>query len=256
MRRAECCAIAVMAKAPRAGRAKTRLCPPLTPAQAAELGVAFLRDITENIRVAGVTTSLAGFVAYAPEGEETLFDGLLVPGTGLVLADGSITLPHGVEGIGRSLLHAATSLFDQGYASVCLVNADSPTLPTEFLRDAAAALARPGDRMVLGVAEDGGYYLIGLKSQHATLFQGITWSTDRVSAQTLQRAASLRLEVVTLPVWFNVDDAASLTRLLADLATVDQAAARPVPFSAPATRACVGRFGLAERLGIAAPGVR
>jgi uncharacterized protein len=245
-----------MAKAPQAGRAKTRLSPPLTPAQAAKLGAAFLRDITENICVAGEAMSLAGFVAYAPEGAEPLFDGLLAPDTGLVLADGSITVPHGVEGFGRSLLHAATSLFDQGYGAVCLVNADSPTLPTEFLHDAAATLARPGDRVVLGVAEDGGYYLIGMKSPHAALFQEITWSTDMVSAQTLERAASLGLDSVRLPVWFDVDDAASLARLVADLAAVGQQASRPQPFAAPATRALVQHFDLAERLGVVAPSVR
>ena len=246
MDRGEKCAIAVMAKAPRPNHVKTRLVPPLTPQEAASLNACFLRDITENIREAGRAVPIAGFVAYAPAGGETLFDGMLAPGTELVLADGSIDVPHGVDGFGRSLLHAATALLEQGYGAACLVNSDSPTLPTSFLSEAAEVLARPGDRMVLGGAEDGGYYLIGLKAPHAALFRGIAWSTDQVAAQTLAKAAALGLEVVTLSPWFDVDDAASLTRLVDDLTTASHDG--PAPYAAPATRAWVEQVGVAERL--------
>src|SRR5262249_34213326 len=71
----------------------------------------------------------------------------------------------------------------------------------------------PGDRVVLGPASDGGYYLIGLKHPHRRLFEDIAWSTERVLQQTVERAASLGLDVVTLPVWYDVDDAASLAWL-------------------------------------------
>jgi rSAM/selenodomain-associated transferase 1 len=243
---AEQCAIAVMAKAPRPNHVKTRLVPPLTAQEAASLNASFLRDVTENIREAGRVVPVAGFVAYAPEGSEALFDGMLAPGTGLVLADGSIAMPSGIAGIGRALFHAAASLLGQGHGAACLVNSDSPTLPTAFLVQAAEVLARPGDRMVLGPAEDGGYYLIGLKAPHAALFQDIVWSTDQVSARTLARAAMLGLDVVTLPSWFDVDDAASLARLVDDLTTArDQGAA---PYAAPATRAWLAKVPAKERL--------
>jgi hypothetical protein len=241
MRRAEQCAIAVMAKAPRPNHVKTRLVPPLTAHEAALLTASFLRDVTENIREAARTVPIAGFVAYAPEGSESLFDGMLAQGTQLVLADGSIAMPSGITGMGRALFHAASSLLAQGYGAACLVNSDSPTLPTAFLRDAAEALARPGDRMVLGVAEDGGYYLVGLKALHAALFQDIAWSTDRVAAQTLAQARRIGLDVVTLPVWFDVDDEASLARLANDLTTPNLDG--PAPYAAPATRAWVERVG-------------
>ena len=74
------CAIGVMAKAPRPGFSKTRLCPPLRPEQAAALSAAFLRDITENIALAARQAPIAGYVAYAPEGQEALFDGHLAAG--------------------------------------------------------------------------------------------------------------------------------------------------------------------------------
>ncbi len=82
------CAIGVMAKAPRPGLSKTRLCPPLQPDQAAALSAAFLRDITENIVLAARNVAITGYIAYAPEGTEALFDGHLAPGIGRLLADG------------------------------------------------------------------------------------------------------------------------------------------------------------------------
>ena len=90
-------------------------------------------------------------------------------------------------------------MLSAGYGSVCLVNSDSPTLPTSLLVDAARALSLPGNRIVLGPAEDGGYYLLGMKAAHAHLFADIAWSTDSVAATTRLRAAALGLEVVELP---------------------------------------------------------
>ncbi len=239
------CALAVMGKAPQAGRVKTRLVPPLTSDEARGLSACFLSDITENI---GLVADATGFVAYAPAGTAELFDGLLAPGTRLVLADGEIAAAGGLVGIGRSLLHAAAALLGQGFGAVCLINADSPTLPTSFLRDAVAALLQPGERMVLGPAEDGGYYLIGLQTAEPRLFEGIAWSTPVVAEQTLARARGIGLETVLLPPWFDVDDGASLARLVRSLPDAVDA----VPFAAPATRAWLAASGRVERLAIIA----
>lgn len=240
------CAIAVMAKAPRPNQVKTRLVPPLTPEEAAGLNASFLRDVTENIQAVAQVLGVTGYVAYAPNGYAAQFDGLLASNTKLVLADGSIPMPPDIVGIGRSLLHAATSLLGMGFSAVCLVNSDSPTLPTRFLMDAVVALMAPGDRMVLGIAEDGGYYLIGLKTPHAALFHDITWSTDHVSAQTLDRARGMALQVVTLPRWFDVDDAASLVRLIDHLHAPP--CDGPAPYAASATRAWLSGISAGERL--------
>jgi rSAM/selenodomain-associated transferase 1 len=232
------CAIAVMAKAPQAGRSKTRLVPPLSPEQAAGLSAAFLRDITENILAAGQFANIQGYVAYAPLGLEALFEGHLAAGTELVLADGSPEMPSRVQGFGRCLLHAVKSLLDEGYGSACVLNSDSPTLPTSILRHAAHILAAPGDRAVLGPADDGGYYLLGLKSAHAHLFEDIAWSTESVAEQTASRAREIGLELLMLPTWFDVDDATSLYRLVysfANSASSNHSAF--VPFAAPATAA-------------------
>lgn len=240
------CAIGVMAKAPQAGRSKTRLCPPLQPAQAAEMSAAFLRDITENIALAGRQEAICGLIAFAPAGSEHLFDGHLADGTTLLLADGAPDMPDDVTGFGRCLLHAIQAVLAQGHSAACLLNSDSPTLPTQYLVRAAEALRAPGDRCVLGPAEDGGYYLIGMKVAHARLFGDIDWSSETVADATRARAAELGLEMVELPVWYDVDDRSSLARLFREI----QQGAGAGHYSAPATARAIDAMQL-QRLDLA-----
>ena len=240
--RAGGCAIAVMAKAPVPGQVKTRLVPPLTPAMASALSASFLRDITENIARAARGIPIVGYVAYAPAGSETSFDGMLASGTRLVLADGTAVSAPNIVGFGRCLLHAAQSLFAQQYGAVCLLNSDSPNLPTVLLSRAVATLAEDGDRVVVGPAEDGGYYVLGIKAPHCHLFERVEWSTSAVAAQTRARAQALGLPVVELDPWYDVDDAPALYRLCRELTSP------PVngldPFSPAATADCIGRLDL------------
>ena len=237
------CAIGVMAKAPRPGFSKTRLCPPLSPGQAAALSAAFLRDISENIALAARQTPIAGYIAYAPAGTEPLFNGHLAAGTGMLLADGAPPVPPDVRGLGRSLLHAIQTMLARGHRSAVVLNADSPTLPTALLVRTAKALASAGDRIVLGPAEDGGYYLLGTKAAHAHLFADIPWSTDGVAAATRTRAATLGLDVVELPAWYDVDDQTALNRLRNEMK------AAPVhpdlrPYAASFTASALNAMGL------------
>jgi uncharacterized protein len=235
-----------MAKAPGAGRTKTRLSPLLSPHEATQLGCCFLRDMTANIALAGRTMAIDAYVAFAPAGSEAAFAGLVEPGTGFVLADGSIPAPGGVAGLGTCLLQAMSSLFDRGYGAVGLLNSDSPSLPTARLIEAARLLASPGECVVLGPAADGGYYLIGMKAPHADIFRDIDWSTQRVAEQTRSRAADLGIALVELAPWYDVDDAASLRRLLQDL----QGAARTgdAAYAAPATARFLEANRIAERV--------
>lgn len=208
------CAIGVMAKAPQAGRSKTRLCPPLLPEQAAALSAAFLRDTTENMALAARLAAIVPYAAYAPPGSEALLAAHLREGTRLVLADGSAPMPAGVDGFGRCLLQATQDMLARGHGSACVLSSDCPTLPTRLLVQAAEILLAPGDRAVLGATEDGGYYLLGLKAAHAQPFQNITWSTELVADETRARIRDAGLELVELDPWFDVDDAASLKMLL------------------------------------------
>ena len=200
------CALAVMAKAPRAGRVKTRLSPPLTLEQTAALNVQFLRDTTENL---ATIAHAAGVVSYTPVGDEALFAGLLPETFALV--------PQRGDGFGERLLAAAEDILAIGYGAVCLIDSDSPTVPAAAYRMAVEALAVPGDRVVVGPSDDGGYYLIGMKRAHPEPFAGIAWSTGSVFAETLQRCGEAGLDVVTLPTWYDVDDAATLALLSGEL---------------------------------------
>jgi uncharacterized protein len=241
----------VMAKAPRPGLAKTRLCPPLHPTQAAQLSAAFLRDVTENIALAARDVPIHGCIAYAPMGAEAWFDGHVAEGTGFVLADGTPPMPGNVQGFGRCLLHAMQAMLGAGFEAACVVNSDSPTLPTALLIRAARTLLEPGERIVLGPAEDGGYYLLGMKQPHAHLFANIAWSTGEVATVTRTRAAELGLDVITLAPWYDVDDEAALRRLVAGT-PLTAGSLNLQPYPASATRDCIDRIGLGEQSSIAA----
>jgi hypothetical protein len=236
-----------MAKAPLPGAVKTRLVPPLRPDDAAALGASFLRDVTENVALAARNEAIHGYVAYAPSGSERLFDGMLASCTRLVLADGAgISAPR-VHGFGRCLLHAAEALFACGHDAVCLLNSDSPTLPTRLIARAASALSAPDDRVVLGPADDGGYYILGMKVPHLHLFEDIAWSTAAVADQTRQRAHALGLPVTELDPWYDVDDGPALRRLFRELETGGRAGGL-APYPAPATTACIERLMLRDLL--------
>ena len=200
------CAMAVMAKAPRPGKVKTRLSPPLTLEQTAALNIRFLRDTTQNLATIPGT---AGVISYTPAGDEALFEGLLPETFALVLQRG--------DTFGERLLLAAQDILAIGYGSVCLIDSDSPTVPAAAFQQAAEALAKPGDRIVLGPSHDGGYYLIGLKQAHPEPFERITWSTGTVCEETIERCREANLEVVLLPTWYDVDDAATLAVLNEEL---------------------------------------
>src|SRR6516225_10198277 len=211
------CGIAFMAKASAPGRAKTRLVPPLTFDEAADLNTAFLQDVAENLLLASRHTSrqaaIAGYAAFGPLGSEGFFRAILPGSIGLLGA----WLPN----FGDCLFHTIRELLRRGHNSAVVLNADSPTLPTAFLVETADVLARPGNRAVLGPSTDGGYYLLGLKCAHRRMFEDIAWSTERVAEQTLARAHEINLEVHMLPSWYDVDDICDLRRLDTELRSLD-----------------------------------
>jgi rSAM/selenodomain-associated transferase 1 len=227
------CAMAVMGKASAPGRTKTRLVPPLSAAQAADLNTAFLQDIIGNLLRAGAQMQIAPYVAFGPAGSEPFFRTCLPANLPLI----ECSLPH----FGHCLDLAVTTLLQRGHGAACVINADSPTLPTRLLVQAARALAQPEDGVVIGPSTDGGYYLLGVKRGHRRLFEEIDWSTSRVFEQTRQRAAELALPVTVLEPWYDVDDAAGLRRLRADLADGASAAAAGL-YEAPFTRAALARL--------------
>jgi uncharacterized protein len=222
------CALAVMTKAPQPGRVKTRLVPPLTPEEAAELNKCFLRDTAAAIstvcsrRPAGYVQfehacashseaagSACGIAVYTPVGAESTYNDILPTAFSL--------LPQRGDKFGERLYSAVEDLFKCGFGSVCLIDSDSPTVPAENFAEAVELLSTIEDRVVLGPSDDGGYYLIGVKKPHRHLFEQIDWSTERVLNQTMQRATEIGIEVKLLPTGYDIDDAASLRRLCDEL---------------------------------------
>ena len=210
-------ALALMTKAPRAGKVKTRLVPPLTNEEAAQLNRCFLQDTGAAISVCcGALTrqnpgrpSARGVAVYTPVGAESDYADILP-------ADFSL-LPQRGDKFGERLYFAAEDLFRCGFDAVCLIDSDSPTIPPENFVRAVELLSSPGDHIVLGPCEDGGYYLIGLKQLHREVFDGIDWSTERVFEQTKKRATQIDLGVHELPRGLDVDDHATLRRLCDEL---------------------------------------
>jgi len=225
------CALAVMTKAPQAGRVKTRLVPLLTPDEAAELNKCFLRDTATAIsgvcrrRPTGeasevqfehagashskATTAACGIAVYTPVGAESVYND--------ILPDDFFLLPQRGDKFGERLYFAVEDLFKCRFESVCLIDSDSPTVPAENFAKAVQLLSTREDRVVLGPSDDGGYYLIGVKKPHRHLFDQIDWSTERVLKQTIERATELGLEVKLLPAGYDVDDDVSLRRLCDEL---------------------------------------
>jgi len=199
-------ALCIMAKAPEPGRVKTRLCPPLSPDDAAELYRCFLLDkIAQARQVVGVEPVLA----YAPAEAAAVFEALA--------PDFTLLAQRGADLTAR-LKAVCDEIFRGGCEAVILIDSDTPTLPTERLERAVAIMSGSGHDLVLGPSEDGGYYLIGLRRPHPEIFEGMRWSTPSVLEETLRRARALGLRSTTLSAWYDVDTAADLARLQADLA--------------------------------------
>jgi len=146
---------------------------------------------------------------YTPVGAESAYNDILSPDFSL--------LPQRGDKFGERLHFAVEDLLKCSFESICLIDSDSPTVPTKSFAEAVELLSASDDRVVLGPSDDGGYYLIGVKKPHRQLFEQIDWSTERVLDQTIQRATEIGIEVKLLPTGYDVDDDASLRRLCSEL---------------------------------------
>ena len=176
-------AIIIFAKAPVPGTVKTRMCPPLTPDEAASLHGSLVMDAVERTR------SLRGFdvlLACTPGMEHPFFQTLA--------ARYRIRLCEQVgEDLGQRMDHALTAVFDRGHAHALLVGTDIPNLSARHY-ERAKTLLQTTD-VVLGPTEDGGYYLVGATRPVPALFADIPWSTGNVLAQSQARAERAGLVV-------------------------------------------------------------
>ena len=202
-------ALVIFAKAPIPGEVKTRLCPPLTPDEAATLHGSFVLDMLERTKLAVAKLRLPfhRYLACAPSSELVFFK-IMEERQGVRLLD------QIGENLGQRMHRTFVDLFAKGYKQVIIVGTDVPTLPLTVYQEAFAMLGRSG--VVLGPALDGGYYLIGLTQPAEQLFTGVPWSTDQVLAVTQQQAKILGLSIELTTAWRDVDTIADLQALITE----------------------------------------
>jgi rSAM/selenodomain-associated transferase 1 len=195
--------IVVFAKRPAPGAVKTRLCPPLTPGQAAALYAAMLDDVLVTTAAAANAAGAATWLAvHPPDAVDDL----------AARAPGFHTVAQCGSDLAQRMECAVESAAASGYSRILLRGSDNPALPGAALVGGFAAL--DDTDLAVGPDRDGGYGWIALRGPAPGLFDH-AMSTATVLADTLARAAALGLRARTLAPHFDVDTAADLTLLAA-----------------------------------------
>jgi len=197
-------ALLIFAKQPLPGKVKTRLSPPFSPQEAADMYRCMLSDTLA--RVAGLP-GVEIFLFFEPSCGAADFFRKNFPGIRII--------PQQGEGLGERLTKAFEMVFGLGFESVAAIGTDSPDLPLFHLQQSFRLLQDEGADVVFGPAADGGYYLVALGRPCPGLFRDIPWSTSMVLEKSLEAASSLGLQVKSLPVWHDMDTVEDLKRFLA-----------------------------------------
>jgi rSAM/selenodomain-associated transferase 1 len=196
----------VVAKAPRAGAVKTRLCPPLRPEQAALLYRGFLLDSLET--AAQIRDAAVRAICPSDTGQQTL---------ARLLPSGIRLTGQRSPGLGSALEECFSTGLADGYQTVAVLASDNPTLPARFIERAFEQVERRQADLALGPTEDGGYYLLAARAVHPRLFRDMTWSTAEVLAETLRRCRADYLRAALVDTWYDVDTPAALAALASRL---------------------------------------
>jgi rSAM/selenodomain-associated transferase 1 len=201
--------VLVLAKAPRPGFVKTRLCPEYDAAEAAALATAALADTLD-------------VVARAPVVKRSL---VLDGPAELVDAPASFDV---VRQRGAGLDERLANAFDDAFAveamPMLLVGMDTPQLTAGLLGDAAALLVSPGCAAVLGPTDDGGYWCIGLRRPQARMIVGVPMSTSTTYDAQRRRLLAHEIQPVVLPTLRDVDTADDVAIVAAQAPTTRFAA--------------------------------
>jgi rSAM/selenodomain-associated transferase 1 len=197
-------ALVIMAKEPKVGSTKTRMTPSLTLEEAARLYEVLLWDTIAL--VAGIKNVDLAITVTPPESEAYFKR---------VAPTDTILIPVECENLGQCLSSSLSCLLEMKYKKVFALNGDGPSLPADFIQQAIQKLE--DHDLVLGPTYDGGYYLVGFKELLPEIFEDISWSTDRVLAQSLQQARQQGRSIHQLPIWYDVDDVDDLEKLQAEM---------------------------------------
>jgi rSAM/selenodomain-associated transferase 1 len=186
---------------------KTRLATTLGAEQAGQLHKVFVQTLLERLARTGDRRT----IVYAPADQLAPF---------AALAGGAWNLAAQAEGdLGQRMRSWFESAFAAGARSAVLIGSDSPTLPSAFI-ESAFELLREYD-VVLGPADDGGYYLVGAARPTPPVFEDMAWSKPTVWDETVARLQAADWRYAALPRWYDVDQWEDLLRLHAELAAAD-----------------------------------
>lgn len=210
--------VLIFARYPRPGSVKTRMTPPLTPQEAAELHLASLRAVCENLQ--GLRELNSVLVATPDDRTDSLQKKVSGRINGCPANHPDTFFPQGGGNLGERLCRATDRAFAGGADAVMMIGADSPTLPPRYIADAASSLT--SHDAVLGPTRDGGYYLLGLRRPTPLLFDRIDWGTQLVAEQTRQRALEARIDLAEVPIWYDLDRFDDLRAALDDLSALDE----------------------------------
>lgn len=194
-------ALIIFAKRPAPGRVKTRLSPPLSPEEAAELYRCMLLDVLAKV---ATLSGVDKHIFYEPEEPAAAFFAQIAPGMSRA--------PQQGEDLGERMANAFGELLAMGYGQVAIIGTDLPDLPMEYVNEAFRRLAAGEIDALFGPSEDGGYYLVAMRELHGELFRDVPWSSGEVLAKSLERAEQAGVRVSLLPVWHDVDTADDLHR--------------------------------------------
>lgn len=214
--------ICVFAKPPLPGRVKTRLARTVGSGPAADLALAFLRDTWSTVRALDwadcviATTDVRAMAAAAPGGSEIW--------------------PQGTGDLGDRMTRVLRRALRSHEAAI-VIGTDVPDLPANRLASTRRLLRT--HEAVLGPADDGGFYLLGLTRCPPQLLAGLAWSQPRTGRDTLARLQGLGLDVATIASWHDVDDEAGLRCLRQRPATLAR--------RAPATAAAIAQLDVTSR---------
>jgi rSAM/selenodomain-associated transferase 1 len=212
--------LGLFAKWPCPGAVKTRLGGP--PDWGAAVARAFLLDALD--RLAAVPARRV--VAFAPPEAGPAFAEVVRGRFELV--------PQSGGDLGQRLRGFFAQELAAGAGAVVVVGTDSPTMPVEHVESAFCALESGGANVVLGPAQDGGYYLVGCGAELPPLFEGIAWSSATVLADSVARLGAPAWRLALLPPWYDVDTPEDWEMLRGHVAALRRAGMDP---GAPHTEA-------------------
>lgn len=188
----------VFAKAPVAGQVKTRLIPDVGQQRATDLYKEFLTKTLDT----AIKTKFSEIQVWV---SGDIYHPYFVPYKNR--SDFGFYSQRG-ESLGERMFNSFGSALDE-YSYVILIGSDCPSLLSSDLESAMEFLEN-GKDMVLGPAEDGGYYLIGLRKNYSELFSGIKWGEENVFSETFSRAKKINLDVGLLPKRRDIDRVSDL----------------------------------------------